>query len=302
MKIAIAGGSGLLGRHLSRSLVDRGDEVIVLSRRPERVRPAAGVHARGWSPADPVGLAQALDGVDVVVNLTGIPVGPWPWTPRRRRAIVSSRIEPTRAIVTAIGLLPPERRPSVLVSASGTDGYEGQDQVPATEATPLSDSFLARLCIAWEAEAARATEIGVRVVAARIGFVLAADAAVLRLFALPFRLGLGGPLGSGRQWMSWVHVDDVVGLLSLAVDDERVHGPLNVVSPSPAPEQAVAEAIAAALGRRSWLRVPAWAIRLAMGGASVLALGSRRVLPARALELGYVFRWSGLVSAVRSVL
>jgi uncharacterized protein (TIGR01777 family) len=141
-----------------------------------------------------------------------------------------------------------------------------------------------------------------RVAILRIGFVLAPDATVLRLYALPFRLGLGGPLGTGQQWMSWIHVDDLVGLFLLALDDPRVDGIVNAVAPQPAREADVAAAIGGALGRRSWLPVPAFLIRLAMGESSILALGSRRIVPARALELGYVHRRPELSAAVAAIL
>lgn len=299
----IAGGAGHIGRRLAAALDERGDEVIVLSRDLDgaaRRGPVAGRPER-WSTTDPAALAVMIDRADAVVGLAGVPVGPQPWTARRRQAIRSSRLEPTRAIVDAIRMLPSTRRPQVLVSVSGTDGYEGRDQVPATEATPTGDGFLARLCGEWEAAASEAESLGVRVAIARIGFVLARDATVMRLFALPFRFCLGGPLGTGRQWFSWIHVDDVVGLLMLAIDDPRVEGAINVVSPEPVHEADVAAAIGAALSRPSWLRTPAWLIRLVMRESSILALGSRRVVPVRALELGYRFRWSDLHAAMADV-
>ena len=304
MKVAIVGGSGLLGRHISAELLGRGDRVLILSRDPGRVRRrlSPDVIVTGWSVADPAGLATILGDVDAVINLAGVPVGPRPWTPGRRRAILRSRLDATGAIVAAIARLGSERRPRVLVSASGTDGYTGLDASPATEASPSSDGFLARFCLAWEAEAGRARELGVRVAILRIGFVLARDATVLRLYALPFRLHLGGPLGDGRQWMSWVHVDDVVALFLFALDDRRVDGIVNAVAPEPARQAVVAAAIGAALHRRSWLPVPAPLIRLAMGGASTLALGSRRIVPQRAAELGYRFRRPELRSAVADAL
>ena len=304
MKVAIVGGSGLLGRHISAELLGRGDRVLILSRDPGRVRRrlSPDVIVTGWSVADPAGLATILGDVDAVINLAGVPVGPRPWTPGRRRAILRSRLDATGAIVAAIARLGSERRPRVLVSASGTDGYTGLDASPATEASPSSDGFLARVCLAWEAEAGRARELGVRVAILRIGFVLARDATVLRLYALPFRLHLGGPLGDGRQWMSWVHVDDVVALFLFALDDRRVDGIVNAVAPQPARQAEVAAAIGAALHRRSWLPVPAPLIRLAMGGASTLALGSRRIVPQRPAELGYRFRRPELRSAVADAL
>jgi uncharacterized protein (TIGR01777 family) len=303
-RVAIVGGSGQIGRRLAAALVARGDDVVVLSRDPARARRHRSTAGRvvRWSADDAGGLAGILDSVTAVVNLTGVPVGPWPWTAGRRRAIHDSRIGPTTAIVDAIRRLPSDRRPSVLVNASGTDGYKGIDATPATEATPSGDGFLADLCRDWEEAALAAERAGVRTVVVRIGFVLAPEAKALRLFALPFRLHLGGPLGSGRQWMSWIHVDDVVGLLTLAIDDRQLGGPINAVSPEPARERDVAAALATALHRRSWLAVPAPLIRLVMGQASVLPLGSRRIVPARAVERGYRFRWVDLRSAIEDAV
>lgn len=304
MRVVLLGGGGLLGRHLARRLVTRGNEVLVLGRNPDRIRRRVPVGARvgGWSPDDVSGLAASVSGADAVVNLAGAPIGPWPWTRRRRRSIVESRLGSTRALVAALAALPAERRPRTLVNASGTDRYTGQDATEATEASPSAEGFLAELCLAWEAEAVRAGGLGVRVVLLRTGFVLARDAAVLRLYALPFRIGLGGRLGNGGQWMSWIHVEDWVGIACLAIDDERVAGPLNAVAPNPARQADVAAAIGAALGRRSWLAAPAALIRLALGEASILALGSRRVAPTVATALGYRFRQPDLLAALRDVL
>jgi uncharacterized protein (TIGR01777 family) len=303
-RVVIAGGAGHIGRRLAAALVERGDDVVVLSRDPDRAARHGPIPGRlaPWSVDDPAGLARLLDGADAVVGVTGVPVGPRPWTARRRQAIRTSRLEPTHAIVEAIRTLAPERRPRVLVSVSGTDGYEGQDLVPATEASPTGRGFLAKLCADWEAAASEANALGVRVAITRIGFVLAPDATVMRLFALPFRFFLGGPLGSGRQWFSWIHVDDVVGLLTLAIDDPRAQGSINAVSPEPIHQADLAAAVGAALHRPSWLRIPAVLIRLVMRESSILALGSRRIVPVRALELGYRFRWTDLRAAVRDIL
>jgi len=249
MRVAIVGGSGKIGRRLARALLDDGVDVDVLTRDIARARRRGAVgRLVPWAAADATGLGAALAGADAVVNLAGVPVGPMPWwLPGRRRAIEESRFGPTAAIVDAIGALPSERRPRVLVNASGTDGYEGRDETPATEATPFAGGFLADLCRRWEAEAERADELGVRVAIVRIGFVLARGAPAMGVYALPFRLRLGGPLGSGDQWMSWIHIDDVVGIIRLALHDERVRGAINAVSPEPVPERDIAAAIGAAL-------------------------------------------------------
>lgn len=304
MKVALVGGTGLLGRHIAAALRARGDEVLVLGRRESRWgacrNPAPG--RRSWVPGDAADLASSLGGCDAVVNLAGTPVGPRPWTRGRRRAILESRLRATRTIVAALVLLPPPDRPRVLVSASGTDAYTGRDAAPATEASEPSHGFLARVCLAWEAEAERARSSGVRVVVLRVGFVLARDAAALRLYALPFRLGLGGPIGDGRQWMSWIHIDDVARIVCAAIDDDGLDGIVNAVGPEPARQAEIAAAIGRALGRRSWLRVPALIVRTVMRSQSILPLGSRRIVPTRLLERGFSFRWTDLESAMADAL
>jgi hypothetical protein len=201
-----------------------------------------------------------------------------------------------------MGRLPTDRRPRVLVNVSGSDTYQGIDATPATEADDRAPGFLADLCRGWEAAARAAEELGVRVAIVRNGLVLGPDAKALQLLVLPFRLHLGGRLGTGRQWMSWVHVDDVVGIMTMAIDDERASGPFNAVSPEPVHEADVAAAIGKSLGRRSWLPVPALPIRLALGEVSVLVLGSVRAIPTRAPDLGFRFRWTDLSEAMNDVL
>jgi uncharacterized protein len=303
--VAIAGGTGFIGRHLAASLVARGDDVLVLTRDPDRARRRGRTAGRlvRWTGSDPGALQPLLDGVDAVVSVTGVPVGPKPWwLPGRKRAIRQSRLGPTRTIVEAMRLMLADRRPRVLVNVSGSDGYQGLDATPATEGDDRATNFLADLAQDWEAEAHRAEELGVRVAIVRNGFVIGPDAKALQLLVLPFRLGVGGRLGSGRQWMSWVHVDDVVGIMTMAIDNAEARGPINAVAPEPVHETDVAAAIGRALGRRSWLPVPALPIRLALGEVSVLVLGSVRAIPTRAHALGYAFRWTDLDDAMRDVL
>ena len=303
MKVVIAGGTGMMGRTLTASLVADGHQVVTLTRRVPPA-PRDGISYERWSgvPGEADDLAAVLAQADAVVNLTGIPVGPLPWTPGRRRGIRESRIEPTKALVEALEHIEPGRRPGVLVSISGSDAYTGQDAVLATEATPSSGGFLADVLRDWEAAATAAEPLGVRVVILRTGFVIGRGTELMRLFALPFRLWLGGPLGSGRQWMSWIHRDDVIGLMRAAMADPRYRGIVNAVSPTPVREADLAKAIGRTLDRPSWLPVPAVLIRLAMREESVLALGSRRILPARATELGYRYIHPDLDEALAEAL
>jgi uncharacterized protein len=289
MKVVVAGGSGLIGRAVCAALREAGHDPVALTRSPSD-RLADGTRAATWNPPEPGSWIAELDGAGAVINLAGETVGQWPWTAARKRLLRESRLEPTRALVEAIERLPQDRRPRVLLSASGTDVYEGRDTRPADEATPPGDGFLARLSVDWESEALRAELLGVRVVLLRISLVVAPRASSLRLLALPFRLFAGGRVGSGRQWISWIDLRDVVGLILCALEVEELRGPINLAAPDPRPQADFARALGSALRRPSWLRTPAWAVRLVLGDMATLALGSRRVWPAKALAIGYGFR------------
>lgn len=305
MKVAIVGGTGMIGQALSTSLLADGHQVVVLSRRPGK-RPDGGSHPSlaivGWSVDDVAGLALALEDVDAVVNLAGARVGPRRWTAARKRELRSSRIEPTRAIVEAIKSLPAARRPRTLVSASGTDGYTRTDDVPLAEAAATPAGFLGAVCQDWEAEAGRATELGLRVVILRIGPVIARDATVLRLLSLPVRLGLGGRLGSGAQWISWVHLEDVTRVVRRALDDGSVSGVLNVVAPTPVRQLDMTRTIGRRVGRPVWSWLPAVLLRVLIGEGASVVLGSRRVQPARLIEAGFDFRYPTIDLAVEEAL
>lgn len=304
MRVVIAGGSGMIGRHLARSLLADGWSVDILTRDVARARRRIpdGARAVEWAPDDPAGLETVLDGADGVINLAGVSLGPRPWTPARKRAILASRLAATSAIVSAIRALPPERRPGVLVNASGSDVYTGRDSQPADESTEPTHEFLAEVCLRWEAAAREAEALGTRVTLVRTAFVLAPDAPVLRLLALPFRLFAGGRLGSGRQWFSWVHIDDLVGIYRLALTDPAIGGPINGAAPEPCRQADLARAIGRALRRPVWLPVPAWAIRLALRDQATLLLGSRRVVPSAAMAAGYAFGHSTIDEALADVL
>jgi uncharacterized protein len=304
MRAVIAGGSGMIGRHLARALLADGWAVDILTRDVGRAtrRIPEGARAVGWVPDRPAGLETVLDGADGVINLAGVSLGPRPWTPGRKWAILASRLEATSAIVAAVRALPPERRPEVLVNASGSDVYTGRDARPADESTEPTHEFLADVCLRWEAAAREAEALGIRVALVRTAFVLAPDAPVLRLLALPFRLFVGGRLGSGRQWFSWIHIDDLVGIYRLALTDPTISGPINGAAPEPCRQADLANAIGATLHRPVWLPAPAWAIRLALRDQATLVLGSRRVVPSAARAAGYAFGHPTVEEALAEVL
>lgn len=295
--VVVTGASGLVGRALSRSLSRAGHEVRGTSRDPGMLKSDPSIAAAYRWPLDG---PAAFDGARAVFHLAGENVGNAPWTAARKRAIEASRIEGTRQLVEAIAALPPERRPAVLVSASAV-GYYGETDRAAGEDAPAGSGFLADLCVRWEAEAKKAEALGVRVVTPRLGIVLSREGGALGKMLPLFRFGLGGKLGSGRQKWPLVHVDDVVGLLRFAMDDERVTGPLNVVMPRPAEQAEFARVLGRVLRRPSFVPAPAFAIKTALGEFSAELLETRSVVPTKALALGFRFVFGELEPALRDL-
>ena len=308
MKVAIVGGSGLVGRALTRSLLYDGHAVMVLSRDPEKQRrklpPKAA--AAPWRAGDIEGMANTLDGIDGVVVVAGARVAPRPWTRGRKRTILESRVTAIRTVVDAMRQLPAERRPTTLVVVSGIDAYPqtpaGADASPWTESSPMGTEFLAQVSRAVEDEAQKAEAIGTRVARLRQGHVLAQDADLVWFLALPVRLFVGGRLGSGLQWLSWIHIDDTVSLFRRALSDPAVDGVLNATSPGAVHQIDFVRAMARRFHRPVWFPAPAWLVKLVLGEQSALLLGSRRVAPARALELGHEFRYPTIDEAFEEVL
>ncbi len=303
MKVVIAGGSGLIGTALCRALSAAGDEVVILTRSTSGPASSAlGVRAVQWDPPSRGDWAAEITGAGAVINLAGASIGHWPWTSRRKQILRDSRLSATRALIDTLAELPEGQRPPVLLNASGTDVYEGRDETPAGEDTPPGRSFLARLCLDWEAEAARAEGLGVRVVLLRTSSVIARGAPYLRVISLPYRLLLGGRIGSGRQWVSWVDLADAVGLYLFALESEPIDGPLNVSAPDPRPQVAYARALSATLHRPGRFRTPGWIVRLLLRDQATLALGSRRIWPAKALAAGYIFQRPCLEDSLEAAL
>lgn len=305
MRIVIAGGSGFLGCRLAAAWLEAGDDVTVLTRSPERAVGAvpSGVTVRRWNPpTTDDDLVAALRGADAVVNLAGVPIGSRPWTTGRRRAILQSRLDATGCLVEAMGRLPAADRPRVLVNASGIDIYGDRPDGELTEDSPPGDSFLAVVVSAWEQAARAAEAFGIRVVLARTALIVAPEALAWRLVLLPFRLFVGGPLGSGRQRFTWIHVVDAVGLYNLAIRDESIVGPLNMVAPEVPTQRDLARAIGRAMRRPAIVPVPAAILRLVLWGQADIVLHGRVAVPAQALAAGYVFRHPTVESALRDVL
>ena len=303
MKVLISGGSGFIGGHLVAGLVKDGHEVVVLSRRPETKNPPSGVRYVTWDARSVSGdWVKELSGAQGIVNLAGANIGSWPWTRKRMDELVSSRLSPTAAMVQAIERTPADRRPPALVSASGIDYYGDRGDEIITEESGPGDSFLAQLSQQWELAAQKAEPLGVRVVRIRTAMVFGREAYAFRLLTLPFRLFAGGPLGSGRQWFTWIHIDDIVGLYRLALEDPRVNGPVNAVAPDIRREREVAKEIGRVLHRPALIPVPAFALSLVLGKEAQLLLHGRHAEPAKARGYGYQFRFGALHEALEDIL
>ncbi len=295
-QVIIAGASGLIGRALSGALRRDGVEVRRLVRRA----PAA-AEEFAWDPAAGTLDSRALDGVDAVLNLAGRSIGSGRWTRAARAEMVESRVRSTRLLVDTMRAM--RVPPSVLISASAIGYYGDRGDEILTEASPAGDGFLADLVRAWEAEALRASAPGVRVVSARFGLILTRDGGAMGPMLPLFRLGLGGPLGSGSQWWSWIHLDDAITAVIAAIAIPAFEGPVNVVGPQPVLNRDFARALGAALHRPAILPAPAPTLRLILGGmADEMILSSQRVIPAKLQAHGFAFRWPELGPALANLV
>lgn len=290
MNIIIAGGSGFLGRALTAHLRARGDRVQVLTRSARHQDDVA------WTEGDVSGKwVDVVANADAVVNLAGESIAKGRWMAARKQRLVESRITTTRSIVDALSRV---RRNGVLLNASAIGIYGDRGSEPLTEASVAGSDFLATLCVEWEREAARAEPFR-RVVRLRTGLVLDPSDGALAPLLTPFRLGVGGPLGTGRQYWSWIHRDDWVRLVTFAIDDVRVDGALNLTAPHPVTNRDFAKALGHALHRPAVMPVPAVVLRLLLGEmADAMVLGGQRVTPERALGLGYAFEFNTVERAL----
>jgi len=292
--IVIAGGTGLLGTALFEALRLDGHRIVVLTRHPKHD------HEVRWSPghADSA-WTEALNGATAVINLAGTSIASGRWTAARKASIHDSRTQATTALVRAIG--DARHAPPVFLSASAVGYYGVRADEPATEATPAGSDFLAEVCRDWEAIANQASHTS-RVVLLRSGVVFARQGGALPQLALPFRLFAGGPAGTGRQFVSWIHLHDWVAMVKWALATATIAGPLNVTAPTAVTNEELSKAIGRALGRPSWLKAPSFALRLVLGEmADALVPGGQRVIPEVALRNGFVFRYATVESALQEI-
>jgi uncharacterized protein (TIGR01777 family) len=299
MKVVVTGATGFVGTPLVRELLSAGHSVTALTRDVERAlrRLPARCHVLAWNPAGALD-AGALRGADAVVHLAGEGIADARWTVTRKRAIRGSRVDTSVALVRALGQLDTSVRPRVLVSASAIGWYGDRGDISLDEQSSAGKGFLADVCRAWERAVFNAQALNVRTVVVRIGVVLGRDGGALAPLLPLFRLGLGGRVGSGRQWFSWIHRDDLVGLLRYVLENPHASGPVNGVAPEAVTNAAFTAELGRALQRPAYFPVPAVALRAAFGEMSTVLLGSQRVEPRAARELGFVFRFCTLGSAL----
>jgi uncharacterized protein (TIGR01777 family) len=302
MKILITGSTGLVGTALTQDLQRAGHTVCRL------IRPNASTQSIGnsqgfdvnWNPATGE-LGGAAVGADAVVNLAGASIAEKRWTPQRKQLLRSSRIDTTRALVQALAKM--SARPRVFISASATGIYGNRGDETLTETSPPGTDFLSEIAKEWESEALKAEALGIRVVRARFGVILSKQGGALPQMMRPFQFGVGGKIGSGEQWMSWITLDDAVAILRLALENANITGPLNIVSPQPVTNADFTKLLAAALHRPALFPAPAFALRLLLGEmADALLLSSQRAVPAQLQKLNHLFLHPDLKSALKAVL
>lgn len=300
MRVTLTGATGRIGKRLIGALRERGDDVTVLSRDPERARQSLGVEAVAWRPQDEPAPAAALEGRDVVVHLAGEDVAQR-WNQEAKQRIRASRELGTRNLVAGLRAVG-DGRPAALVSSSATGWYGPRGAEVVTEEEPAGSDFLAAVCEVWEREAVAAEELGMRVVRVRTGVVLDRDGGALKTMLPFFKAGAGGPVAGGRQYLPWIHLDDLVGIYLAAIDGENWSGPVNGTAPVPATNRDFSRALGRVLKRPAFAPAPGFAIRALYGEMAAIVINGQRAVPERTQALGYGFRHPELDEALRSTL
>jgi uncharacterized protein len=293
MKVLVSGATGLIGKAVTNELKRAGHEITTLSRKP-----AGG--AIGWQPKDEPAPVHALESARVIIHLAGEPIAERRWTEEVKRGIRDSRVIGTRNLIR--GIESAATRPALLVCASAVGYYGSRGDEVLDEASSPGHGFLPDVCVEWEGEAMRAEQFGVRVVQMRTGLVLSTDGGALAKMLPPFRLGIGGRLGSGTQWVPWVHIADVAGIVMHSIENESLRGPINIVAPGIVTNAQFTSELASVLDRAAFLPVPEFALKFVFGEMAELLLSSQRVTPRAAVETGYSFQFTELAAALKDLL
>ncbi len=300
MRILISGGTGMIGRALTKSLLAEGHQVWVLTRNPGAALLQEGARAVGWDGKTSAGWGELVSQMDAVVNLVGERTSKWPWTKRQKGRFWNSRVDGGRALVEAIQAASP--RPKVLIQASGVNYYGSRDLTPATEADAPGNNFLSELCKAWEGSTDPVEKMGLRRVIVRSAIVLSAREGILPIMMFPVKLFVGGRFGNGRQGLPWIHLEDEIAAIRFLLKNPDASGPFNLTSPVPISSAEFMCAVAKQLNRPYWLPVPAFILRLVLGGMSSLVLDGVYLLPEQLQELGFEFRFTTLEAALGDLL
>ncbi len=300
MQVLIAGGSGYIGRALAKHLLDQGHRVVVLSRNPQNAGLPSSAVVVGWDGASSKGWGHVVEETDAIVNLTGENLGAGRWTPARLRKIVASRLDPGRAIVEAVGQA--AHKPAVIFQASAVGYYGKLDDQVVTEDSPPGQDALAKIVVDWENSTRPAEELGVRVVVGRSGLVLSRQSLALKPLILQYSLFAGGPVGSGKQWWSWITLHDEVRAIQYLLENEGAHGLYNLTAPEPLTMGDFGRVLASVLRRPFWFPIPAFALKIVFGEMSTVLLDGQRVIPERLLDLGFTFQYPKLRAALEMIL
>lgn len=299
MKIAIAGGTGFVGRTLVNDLSKYEHEIVILTRRAMKTSEKANIRYTQWltDDANPV---MDLQDTDIFINLAGESINSGRWTEERKSKILSSRIEAVDAVLDIINQL--DWKPQALINASAIGIYgTSYNEVFTEKSEKLGTDFLAETVVKWEQEASKAASLGVRTVFCRFGIILENGAGALPKMLLPYKLFVGGNIGSGKQWMSWIHLEDVVKGIIFAIENEQIHGPVNFTAPHPEMMSDFGKTLAEVLGRPHWLPVPSFALRLLLGEMSTLVVDGQKVLPKKLLDHGFQFKYPELKLALKNI-
>lgn len=301
-RVVVTGATGLVGKKLCAQLMQEGYEVIVFSRKPETAREAVPNTAGyvEWTPTSAGNWAHALEGVYGVIHLAGAPIFGQRWDTAYKQELRDSRVVSTRLLVEAMAGL--QHKPAVFVSGSAVGYYGHRDDTRLDEQAAPGDDFLAQVCAEWEQEARKAEALGIRTVTVRTGIVLDAHEGALAQMKIPFQFFAGGPILPGTQWFSWIHVDDEVGIIMLALEDERVRGPLNATAPEPQTNKDFTATLGKVLGAPAWLPVPGFSLKLLLGELANNLVEGQRVIPQKALDMGYQFQYPTSEQALRNLL
>ncbi|NMH69213.1 TIGR01777 family protein [Bacillus sp. RO3] len=296
MKIAITGGTGFVGQALTAELIEHHHEVLILTRNPDKHEDRQGVRYVKWL-SDGAKPEEELEGISVFVNLAGESINSGRWTDDRKKRIINSRIHSTQEVINIMKAL--NQKPKCLINASAIGYYPSSKTNTYTEAsTETADDFLGETVQVWEKEAEKANQLGIRVAYSRFGIILGKEDGALPRIALPYKMFAGGTVGSGDQWMSWVHVKDIARAIHFIAETDSISGPVNVTAPSPVTMKEFGKTLGAVLGRPHWIPVPSFALKVAMGEMSVLVLEGQKVLPSVLSEQGFSFEYPELKSAL----